>query len=142
LTPAIRFGAVSVGGELPTETRTPTRLTLFLFGVAYWTAHRVHYDVDLARAEGYHDVLVTANLLSGYLAALTTRWAGDPGCLRSLAERNVSPAVAGDRLTIRGSVVELVPDAEGGGTVRCALTVEKPDGAVVVSAEATLRLPS
>jgi hydroxyacyl-ACP dehydratase HTD2-like protein with hotdog domain len=132
-----RFGEVSVGDDLPTATRTPTRLTLFLFGVAYWTAHRVHYDVEQARAEGYDDVLVTANLLSGYLAALTTDWAGDPSCLRTLTERNVFPAVAGDELTIRGSVTELIPDD---GTVRCALTVEKSDGSVVVTAEATLCL--
>jgi hydroxyacyl-ACP dehydratase HTD2-like protein with hotdog domain len=133
-----RLREISVGDELPTATRTPTRLTLFLFGVAYWTAHRVHYDVELARAEGFDDVLVTANLLSGYLAALTTQWAGDPGCLRTLTERNLSPAVAGDELTIRGSVIELIQET---GTVRCALTVDKSDGSVVVTAEATLHLP-
>ena len=134
------FDTVRIGDELPTATRTPTRLTLFLFGVAYWTAHRIHYDVENARAEGYEDVLVTANLLSGYLAALTTRWAGDPGCLRTLTERNVSPAVAGDELTIRGSVTDLVPDTDGGGIARCALTVEKTDGVLVVTAHAALHL--
>ncbi|WP_216892617.1 hypothetical protein [Nocardia alni] len=140
--PTRSFSEIRVGDELPAATHTPTRLTLFLFGVAYWTAHRIHYDVELARAEGYDDVLVTANLLSAYLAALATGWAGDPDCLVALSERNLSPAVAGDTLTIRGTVAELIPDTEGGGIADCALTVEQADGTVVVSATATLRLPA
>jgi hydroxyacyl-ACP dehydratase HTD2-like protein with hotdog domain len=39
---------------------------MFLFGVAYWTSHRIHYDPEWARAEGFGDLLVTANLLSAY----------------------------------------------------------------------------
>src|SRR5260370_516339 len=81
---------------LPGLQRTAARLTLFLFGVGYWTSHRIHYDLDAAQAEGFDDVLVTANLLSAYNVELLTRWTGDPYCLLTLEERNVSPAFADD----------------------------------------------
>jgi acyl dehydratase len=136
-----RFGGVAVGTELPTLVRTPTRLTLFLFGVAYWTSHRIHYDLEWARAEGFTDVLVTANLISAYSAELASTWAGDPGCLRALRERNLSAAFAGEELTVRGSVVALEPGADG-GLVRCALRVTKADGTIVVDGLATLHLPT
>lgn len=135
-----RFGGVRAGENLPVLERHPTRLTIFLFGVAYWTAHRIHYDVEHARAEGFADVLVTSNLLSAYLATLATDWAGDRTCLRRLEDRNVAPAIAGDVLRVRGYVSELEP-TEGGGLVHCALTVAKDDGTVVVTGRATLALP-
>jgi hydroxyacyl-ACP dehydratase HTD2-like protein with hotdog domain len=136
-----RFGEVAVGAELPTLVRTPTRLTLFLFGVAYWTSHRIHYDVDWARAEGFADVLVTANLISAYSAELATTWAGAPGCLRALRERNLNAAFAGEELTVGGRVAALEPGADG-GLVRCALWVTKADRTVVVDGHATLHLPA
>ena len=135
-----RFADVTVGDELPGRVHTPTRLTLFLFGVAYWTPHRIHYDPEWARSEGYDDVLVTANLLSAYTAELLTEWAGDPGCLRTLQERNVAAAVAGDKLEITGRVAEVEP-APGGGLVRCDLRVVKQDGTAVVEGRATVALP-
>jgi hydroxyacyl-ACP dehydratase HTD2-like protein with hotdog domain len=134
-----RFADVTVGDVLPARQHTPTRVTLFLFGVAYWTSHRIHYDAEWARSEGYDDVLVTANLLSAYSAELLTEWAGDPGCLRSLEERNVAAAVAGDKLEITGRVAEVEP-APDGGLVRCDLRVFKQDGATVVEGRATLHL--
>ena len=99
--------AVRVDDALPALHRTPTRLTVFLFGTAYWTSHRIHYDVEAAREEGFGDVLVTANLLSAYNIELLTRWTGDPHCVIELEERNVTPALAGDALTISGTVVDV-----------------------------------
>ncbi|MDT7773487.1 MAG: hypothetical protein QOC67_2411 [Pseudonocardiales bacterium] len=47
---------------------------MFLFGVAYWTSHRIHYDPEWARAEGFGDLLVTANLLSAYSVEGVAGW--------------------------------------------------------------------
>ncbi|OLT16457.1 hypothetical protein BJF78_14410 [Pseudonocardia sp. CNS-139] len=135
-----RFGEVAAGEELPPAHHTPTRVTMFLFGVAYWTAHRTHYDVEFARAEGFADVLVPAGLLSAYGAELLTTWAGDPGCLRELRERNLSPAVAGERLTVRACVTGLEPAADG-GVVSCALSITAGDRPVT-EGRARLVLPA
>lgn len=124
---------------LPVLHRRPTRLTMFMFGIAHFTPHRIHYDVETARAEGFEDVLVTANLLSAYNVELLTQWTGNPHCLVELEERNVSPAVAGDLLTITGRVLD-VGVADGRRTARCSLQITKEDGAIVVSGSATVIL--
>jgi hydroxyacyl-ACP dehydratase HTD2-like protein with hotdog domain len=131
---------VEVGDVLPPLSRTPTRVTLFLFGVAYWTSHRLHYDVESARAEGFDDVVVTANLLSAYNVELLSRWTGEPQCILELEERNVSPAVAGEPLTITGRVIAL-GDRHGYRTARCALSIAKDDGTAVVEGTALVLLP-
>jgi hydroxyacyl-ACP dehydratase HTD2-like protein with hotdog domain len=133
-------GEVAPGDALPVLHRTATRLTLFLFGVAYWTSHRIHYDLEAARAEGFDDVLVTANLLSAYNVELLTRWTGDPYCLLTLEERNVAPAFAGEPLTVTGRVLEVgAPD--GARTARCSLLITKHHGIAVLSGTATVLLP-
>lgn len=137
-----RFSDVHIGDELPPMTKRITRVTLFLFGVSYFTAHRIHYDVEFSRGEGFEDVLVTANLLSAYSAQLLAQWAGDPTTLRSLEERNVAPAFAGDTLVLSGRVVGLEPAARGdGGLVRCDVSVNRTDSVRIVTAHATVQLP-
>jgi acyl dehydratase len=128
---------VKVGDVLPELRRTPTRVTLFMFGVAYWTSHRAHYDVEFARAQGFKDVLVTANLLSAYNAELVTSWAGAVGTLRSLEERSLSPAVAGDTVIARGTVVK-VEDIEDGQLAWCDLQIFTEVGVQVVQGTASV----
>jgi hydroxyacyl-ACP dehydratase HTD2-like protein with hotdog domain len=132
--------SVAVGDVLTPFSRTPTRVTMFLFGVAYWTSHRLHYDVEAARAEGFDDVVVTSNLLSAYNVELLSRWTGDPQCVVELEERNVSPAVAGDPLTMTGRVLSL-GDHHGRRAARCALAIVKDDGTTVVEGSALVLLP-
>jgi acyl dehydratase len=122
---------VKVGDVLPELRRTPTRVTLFMFGVAYWTSHRAHYDVEFARA------LVTANLLSAYNAELVTSWAAAAGTLRSLEERSLSPAVAGDTVIARGTVVK-VEDVEDGRLAWCDLQIFTEAGVQVVQGTASV----
>ncbi|ORW68099.1 hypothetical protein AWC23_21970 [Mycobacterium saskatchewanense] len=116
-------------------------MSVFLFGVAYWTPHRIHYDVEYARAEGFDDVLVTANLLSAYNVQLLTSWTGDRQCVLELEERNVAPAVGGDALTVTGEVLH-VEVVDGRRRARCALTISRDDDAtIIVTGEALINLP-
>src|ERR1700730_18176820 len=134
------LGEVAPGDALPVLHRTATRLTLFLFGVAYWTSHRIHYDLEAAQAEGFDDVLVTANLLSADSVELLPRRTGDPYCLPALEERNVAPAFADEPLTVTGRVLEV--GARGGATTaRCSLLITKHHSTAVVSGTATVLLP-
>ena len=61
------YETTSLGQEIGPLVKTPTQITLFLFGVAMWTSHRIHYDRDHALSEGYRDVLVTAPLMVAYI---------------------------------------------------------------------------
>jgi hydroxyacyl-ACP dehydratase HTD2-like protein with hotdog domain len=132
--------AVSVGDSIGTAVYTPTRVTLFLFGVAHWTAHRIHYDTEWARAEGYPDVVVVGQLLSAWQVNLLSSWAGDPSCLRHFTERNTGLAFAGETLTVTGEVVAVRP-GERELEVECSISVSSPSHQVAQS-HALLRLPA
>ncbi len=130
---------VKVGDELPPLTVTPTNVSVFLFGVAYWTPHRVHYDKEWARSEGYDDVLVTGPLMTGYLVRMLTAWSGDPAAVKRIALRNHAPAFAGDELTVRGTVTS-VSSRDAGGEAVIAVSIVKHGDAEVVSGEAAVAL--
>jgi hydroxyacyl-ACP dehydratase HTD2-like protein with hotdog domain len=132
---------VSVGDELPAVQHTTSRVGVFLFGAAHWTAHRIHYDVELARDSGFDDVVVTGALMSGWTVQWLTTWAGDPHALRELTERNVAAAVAGDILTFTGRVEAIEPAAGAGLDVACTFSVTKQDDLTVVAGSARLYLP-
>jgi hydroxyacyl-ACP dehydratase HTD2-like protein with hotdog domain len=135
-----RVGEVAEGDLLPPLHVTPTRLSLFLFGVAVWGAHRIHYDVEWARDEGYEDVLVQSSLISAHHVRSLTTWAGDEGALVRLAERNISPPLAGQELIFTGSVERVGTIEDGVALVDIGLRVERADGTPVVTGDATVRL--
>ena len=130
---------VNVGDELPPLTVTPTNVSIFLFGVAFWTPHRVHYDKEWARSEGYDDVLVTGPLMTGYLVRMLTAWSGDAMAVKRIALRNHAPAFAGDELTVRGAVSSVVSNDSGGEAV-IAVSIVKNGADEVVSGDAAVAL--
>ena len=132
-------GDVKVGDELPPLTVTPTNVSIFLFGVAFWTPHRVHYDKEWARSEGYDDVLVTGPLMTGYLVRMLTAWSGDAMAVKRIALRNHAPAFAGDELTVRGAVASIASQQSGGEAV-IAVSIVKNGADEVVSGEAAVAL--
>jgi hydroxyacyl-ACP dehydratase HTD2-like protein with hotdog domain len=91
---------LAVGDKIPPLTRSVTRTTVFIFNASYYGTHRFHYDVEAARAEGFADVVVTANLVCSYFEQAVRGFTGDARYLRALEERSIAPAVAGATLTI------------------------------------------
>ena len=130
---------VKAGDELPPLAVTPTNVSIFLFGVAFWTPHRVHYDKEWARSEGYDDVLVTGPLMSGYLVRMLTAWSGDTAAVKRLSLRNHAPAFAGEEIIVRGTVASVVSN-DGTGEAVIAVSIVKNGATEVVSGEAVVRL--
>jgi hydroxyacyl-ACP dehydratase HTD2-like protein with hotdog domain len=136
----VRAGrAVSVGDTVGTVERVPTRVGMFLFGVAHWTAHRIHYDEKWARQEGYPDVLVPGPLMGAWQLDLVAAWAGSASAVKAMEDRNIGSAFPGDVLTISGEVTEVEHD-DHGTTVRCSTRVRTGDRDIVAGAY-TVRLP-
>ena len=133
-------GKVSVGDSLGSCERTATRVGMFLFGVAHWTAHRIHYDSDWARLEGYPDVLVPGPLMSAWQVELVTDWAGSSRALLSMEDRNLAPAHPGDALTVSGEVTRVDRDADG-VVVTCETSVRAADRGIMTGTF-RVRLPS
>jgi acyl dehydratase len=138
--PRIRhFGEVSVGEEVRFRQKT-SNLSSFLMGVAWWGGHRIHYDREWARHDGFDDVVVMGAHTYSWLDCMLTGWAGDPGCLRRLGFRHVAVVTVGDEL----EVVARVTDAralEDVGEVEWEIEITKQDGTKVTTGSALLRLP-
>jgi hydroxyacyl-ACP dehydratase HTD2-like protein with hotdog domain len=94
----------AVGDEIPELSRTPTPVQLFAFSAATWNTHRIHYDPEWARVEGYPDVIVQAHLHACFLSQAVKNAFGEGARLERLGWQNRTAAVAGDELTVTGRV--------------------------------------
>ena len=110
---------------------------MFIFNAAYYGTHRFHYDVEAARAAGFGDVVVTANLICSYFEQAVRGFTGDAGYLRALEERSIAPAVAGATLVIEGAVTEVERRADGTRFV-CELVAVDQDGRRISTCRAEL----
>jgi 3-methylfumaryl-CoA hydratase len=137
---ADRAGALAPGSTLPVLVRTPSRVTCFLFAVAWWAPHRVHYDVEWARHEGYEDLMVPGLLINEYVVTAVTSWCGDPCNLRRLNIRNTGPAFAGDTITVAAEVAETVSGKDH-TAITFDFTVVKQAGQPVATGRATVEVP-
>ncbi|MFQ5861263.1 MAG: acyl dehydratase [Dehalococcoidia bacterium] len=139
--PELYFEDVKVGQEIPPVTRKPTAIQEFMFGAIVWNRHRIHYDKDWARQEGYPDVVINAYTHGALLCQLIHQWAGDFGWLQKLTFQNRRPAFLGDTLVAKGTARSTF-HAEGKHAVECEVWVEKEGGEVLVPGSAVVLLPS
>lgn len=133
---------VVIGDELPTVTKMPDTIQLFMFSASTWNLHRIHFDADFAREhDGLPNVLAHRPLLGSFLAQLLTGWLGDDGKLKRLEWSNRGPALPGDTLVCRGRVTGKHRDAAG-ALVECDVWIEKAGGEVIVPGKAVVALPT
>ena len=128
---------LAVGAKIPPLTRNVTRTTVFIFNASYYGTHRFHYDVEAARAEGFADVVVTANLICSYFEQAVRGFTGDARYLRALEERSIAPAVAGATLTIEGAVTEVERRADA-TRFACELIATDQEGRRISTCRAEL----
>jgi hydroxyacyl-ACP dehydratase HTD2-like protein with hotdog domain len=83
----------------------PNEIDLFMFSAATWLTHRIHYDRDYARKEGYADLVVHGPLQGAYLSQMLAdfAWRHD-GQLVSMEYRHHQPAYCRDTLTCTARV--------------------------------------
>lgn len=94
-------------------------VSLFQFSALMMNAHRIHYDAEYARAEGYRGLVVPGPLLAQHLAAHSE---ARLGTLAAFEYRATAPLLAGEgaRLCTNGN----------------ASWIERPDGTVAMQARA------
>jgi hydroxyacyl-ACP dehydratase HTD2-like protein with hotdog domain len=135
------FEDVSTGDLVPVIERRPGNVQLFRFSAATWNAHRIHYDSEYARSEGYPDILVQSHLHGCFLAQAALAWTEGSGVLRSFRWENRHYAVPGDVLRCQGFITGKRPAGEGAGLVDLELAEVNQDGRVCAPAWATVELP-
>jgi 3-methylfumaryl-CoA hydratase len=136
------FEDVEAGCEIPSLTKTPDNLQLFMFSAATWNLHRIHFDADFARQhDGLPNVLTHRPLLGSFLSQLLTDWLGDNGRILRLEWSNRGPAVPGDVLTCRGRVAKKYRVADK-SIVELDIWIEKANGETIVPGRAEVVLAS
>jgi acyl dehydratase len=95
---------VRVGDRLPTLQKSFTSVDLVAYGAATWDWHRLHYDLDYARAKKLPGVIVDGQAFGALLARAALDWAGPRAFLAKMSLRMKSMAFAGDTLRAESSV--------------------------------------
>lgn len=91
---------------LSQRTVVPREVDLFMFSAAIWLTHRIHYDREYARSEGYSDLLVPGPLQSSYIAQMLGEVARrHGGRLSDLRLRHRTPVYCGEQLELISRVV-------------------------------------
>ena len=118
----------------------PDAVDLFLFSAAIGLPHRIHYDSNYARDEGYRDTVVHGPLQGAWLGNVLGEWARAQGGRLSWMEyRHLNPAYSGERLTVSAVVSDPDPSPP---RMRVELRIETDDGTVTTEGEAYLEWPT
>jgi hydroxyacyl-ACP dehydratase HTD2-like protein with hotdog domain len=134
------YDDVGVGEQIPDLTVTVDETQMFFFSAATYNGHRIHYDKEWAKAEGYDDVLVQGPLQAALLARAIGDWIGGRGRLVSFSVQNRAVAHPGESLTFGGEVTGKRLTGEGTGLVDLDIAGRR-DGTVLMPGTATVELP-
>jgi hydroxyacyl-ACP dehydratase HTD2-like protein with hotdog domain len=118
---------------VPTITRTPEAVDLFMFSAAAWLLHRIHYDLPFTTEhDGHPGLLIHGPLQGTYMIQSVQWWLGSHARLKSITYRHSAPAYLGDELECGGTITEVSEDG-----FSTELWVRKADGTVTTSGTAT-----
>jgi hydroxyacyl-ACP dehydratase HTD2-like protein with hotdog domain len=119
---------------------TPSEVDLFMFCASTWNTHRIHYDREYARSEGYDDLVVPGPLQAARVASMlhefATRYGGG---LVGLSVRHHQPVYCNRRLVLKGRLQAPLPDGAE-VSIPVSVSVANADGHEVSTGSATLIL--
>jgi hydroxyacyl-ACP dehydratase HTD2-like protein with hotdog domain len=119
----------------------PGEVDLFMFSAAAWLTHRIHFDRDYARSEGFRDLVVHGPLQGAYLARMLSGAAERAGGrLRGLSYRHHQPAYCAGQLRLSAELTS-VAEGDDGFTVEVSVTIRNADEVLVTSGTASMHVP-
>lgn len=128
--------ALAIGHQAPELVVGPiTRTQVVRFAGAGGDFNPMHHDEIVATDAGFPSVFAHGQLTAGLLSRQVAGWLGLPN-VRSYGVRFTGQVWPGDILTCRGEV-EDIQDEGGRRIARCAFTVTRQTGDIVVRATAT-----
>jgi acyl dehydratase len=104
MTPALRFGDVTVGDALPALAIPLTRTLIVATAIASRDYQDVHHDPELAQMRGSKDIFMNILSTNGFVGRFITDWTGPDATLKKVAIRLGAPNYPGDTMTLTGSV--------------------------------------
>jgi acyl dehydratase len=137
----VRYDAIEVGAELPSQSFPLTRLRLVMYAGASGDFNVIHWNQRAARSVGLPDVIAHGMLTMAEAVRVVTDWAGDPGAVVEYGVRFTRPVVVPDDDT--GATVEVsgtVAAKLDNGLVRVDLVARSEQEKVLGQARAVVRL--
>ena len=135
------FEDVEVGASLPTLEKMPTTQLLVMYAGASGDFYPIHYDQDLARANGLPNVILHGALKSAFLGQLLTDWIGEGGALLKLSVQYRGMDEPGKALRCKGVVTSKRVE-DGRCLVECDIWTENAEGEKTTPGSALVELPS
>lgn len=129
-------------GETLSRVALPpvTRTQLVHYCAAAGVGDPIHFDVGLAKAEGFADVVVNGSLRQEWLALAATDLIAEPDFLESFTCQHRAVMLVGQAASIDVVLTDVAVDADG-ARATCTVT-NRIDGTVFDEATAVLRLRS
>jgi len=132
----VNWDNVKMDMPLPSITKQPSAMQLFMFSAVTWNRHLIHYSKDFAIHDGLQDVAVHRALLGSFLGQLLTSWLGDDGMIKRLEWSVRGSAFPGDKVACKGKVTAKEVRNEN-KEVDCEVWIEK-EGKIIVPGTATV----
>lgn len=137
--PTIAAASLRVAEATPAFERAFTTADLMAYGAATWDWHRLHYDLDYARAVGLPKVIVDGQALGAVFAKSLLDWLGPRAFIRKLSVKYRAMVFAGD--TVRGEGEIRAIGAEGDHDVVSVAQRLSVGDRIVAGAQADVWLP-
>src|SRR3990170_1114712 len=80
----VYYEDIQVGSEIPALVKYPTTMQLVKYAGASGDYYQIHYDKDIALANGLPGVIVHGWLTLSFLGQMLTDWLGGEGTLEKL----------------------------------------------------------
>ncbi|MCF8062645.1 MAG: hypothetical protein K9M82_09030 [Deltaproteobacteria bacterium] len=123
---------------IPSVTKQPSAMQLFMFSAVTWNRHLIHYSKDFAKHDGLDDVAVHRALLGSFLGQLLTGWLGEDGEVKRIEWSVRGSAFPGDEVVCKGRVKDK-EEENNEKMVECEVWIEK-NGKVIVPGTAKVKI--
>ena len=137
----VYFEDIEVGTELPGLVKYPTTMQLVKYAGASGDYYQIHYDKDIALANGLPGVIVHGWLALSFLGQMVTDWMGDEGSLVKLSGSYKGMNRVHEDIICNGKVTKKYSEDDR-NLVRVEIWAENPDGEKTVTGTAVVALPS
>jgi 3-methylfumaryl-CoA hydratase len=122
-------------------TITPDEEDLFMFSAATWLTHRIHFDREYTKTEGYPNLLVHGPLQGSYLGQMMAELAGEyGGVLEEIEYRHHRPTFCGETLHCQATLTG-ASEASQSIVLVSDLRIVLSSGEVCTSGSAVIRVP-
>ena len=141
MTKHVFYEDIEVGSEIPALVKCPTTMQLVKFAGASGDYYPIHYDKDIAQANGLPGVIVHGWLTLSFLGQMITDWMGAGGTLVKLSGSYRGMNFPGEDIICNGRVTKKYIE-DNKHYVRVETWAENPQGERTISGSAVAMLPS